>query len=377
MAMTHRERVLAALQHREPDRIPIDFGGYPGATSINVDAYQKLKEYLHIGMGKEVRIANILMFTAEVDDEILDLFDIDTFSGTPSIPLRSFGDTAVFEDKIWKVTWRKTEAATYSPVDGPFYKERGTLSALETFEWPKPSELENLVKWKEKTQGLRQKTDRAIIARLPLGIVTLTQVLRGFEEWFTDLYFNRDFIEALLDRCTDLWIESCRLMIESIGDDIDIVVWGDDYGTQNGPMLSPEMFSKVVTPRNKKMVESIKAKTKAPVLLHTCGDVSAYMDDFLEMGIDGLNPIQVSAKNMDPVKIKKTIGDRITLWGAINIYDLANGTPKDIKELVKRSIDQLGKGGGYVLSATHNILSDIPPENLIAMLEAAKEYGSY
>jgi uroporphyrinogen decarboxylase len=317
------------------------------------------------------------MFTAEVDNEILDKFDIDTISATPSISLRDFGEPEVFQDKIWKVAWRKTEAATYSPVDGPFYKEKGTLSDLEAFEWPQPSQLENLSKWKEKALGLRQRTDRAVIARLPLGIVTLTQVLRGFEEWFTDLYFNRKFIESLMDRCAEIWMETSRLIIDGVGDEIDIVVWGDDYGSQNGPMISPEMFRQMVTPRNRKMVESIKAKTKAPVLLHTCGDVSAYLEGFLEMGIDALNPIQVSAKGMDPVKIKAKIGDRIALWGAINIYDLVNGSPKDIKEMVKRRIDQLAKGGGYILSATHNILADVPPVNLVAMLEAAKEYGSY
>jgi uroporphyrinogen decarboxylase len=212
---------------------------------------------------------------------------------------------------------------------------------------------------------------------LPLGIVTLTQVLRGFEDWFTDMYLNRNFIEALLDRCAEIWMETSRLILDAVGDEVDVVVWGDDYGSQNGPMMSPEMFRQVVTPRNKRMVESVKARTKVPVLLHTCGDVSAYLDDFLEMGIDALNPIQVSAKGMDPVKIKARIGDRITLWGAINIYDLVSGSPREIKEMVKQRIDQLGKGGGYVLSATHNILADVPPANLVAMLEAAREHGSY
>lgn len=375
--MTHRDRVLTALRHREPDRVPLDFGGYPGATSINVDAYRKLKEYLRIGLEKEIRVANILMFTAEVDDGVLDRYDIDTYSATPSIPLRDFGEPETFQDKAWKVMWRKTDVATYAPIDGPFHGEKGTLSALKAFQWPKPSELENVKRWLEKAHGLRGRTDRAIIARLPLGIVTLSQILRGFEDWFTDLYFNRSFIEALLDKCAEIWIETSRLIVESIGSDADILVWGDDYGSQTGPMVSPKMFRELVTSRNKEMVGSIKALTRAPVLLHTCGDVSAYLEDFLEMGIDALNPIQVSARGMDPVKIKAVIGDRIALWGAISVYDLASGTPGQIKEMVKERIGQLGRDGGYVLAATHNILTDIPPANLVAMLEAAIEYGSY
>lgn len=370
MSMTHRERVLATLNHKEPDRVPIDFGGYPAATSINVSAYQKLKEYLKIAVEKEIQVANVAMFTVEVDEEILNKFDIDTCSATPATPYHDFSGPETFKDK-WEITWRRTDVFTYSPVDGPFWKEKGTLSALKEFEWPKASELENPRKWKEKAERLRQETDRAVLARFPMGIVTLTQILRGFEDWYMDLHVNREFAEALLDKCTEIWMETAQLMIEALGDNIDIIVWGDDYGLQNGPMISPEMFRKIITPRNKRMIDAIKAKSKAKILLHSCGDIYPYLEEFLEMGIDALNPIQVSAKDMDPVKIKSKIGDRVTLWGAIGIDDLVKGTPKDVKEMVKKRIEELGKGGGYVLSATHNILSDVPPENLIAMLVAA------
>jgi len=377
MAMTHRDRVMAALNHKEADRVPIDLGGYPGATSVNIDAYGKLKEHLNLARDKEIRIGNLIMFTAEIDEEILHKFDIDTINATPSIPLSSFNGPETFYDKLWKITWRKTDAATYSPMDGPFFKENGTLAALKAFEWPKPAEMEDPKKWKEKVQSLRPKTDRALVARLPLGIVTLTQILRGFEDWFMDLHLNPEFMEALLDKCTEIWIESARIVVEAIGNDVDVFAFGDDYGFQTGPMISPAMFRKYVTPRNKKMVESVKAKSKAKILLHSCGCVFPYLEDFLEMGIDALNPIQVSAKDMDPARIKDRIGDRVTLWGAIGINDLVKGTPQQVKEMVKRRIEQLAQEGGFVLAATHNLLSDVPPANIVAMLEAAAEYGRY
>jgi len=374
--MTHRERVLAALDHREPDRVPIDFGGYPGATSINILAYEKLKKYLNIDVNKEIMIGSVTMFTAEIDEKILDRFGIDTQYAMPSIRLSAFTNSETFQDK-WKVTWQKTGVNTFSPVNGPFFKEKGTLADLEDFEWPKPQELVDIKKLKGKIKDLRQKTDRALIAKLPMGIVTLAQILRGFEDWLDDLYSNRDFCEALLDRCSQTWMETSKPIVEAIGNDVDIFVWGDDYGFQNGPMLSPEMFREIVTFRNKRMLDLVKTKSKAKILLHCCGSVYHYLDEFVQMGIDALNPIQVSAKNMDPVTIKAKIGEQLTLWGAVGIDDLIKETPENVKEMVKRRIDKLGKGGGYVLSATHNLLTDVPVENIVAMFEGAAEYGQY
>ena len=370
--MTHRERVMAALSHHEPDRVPIDFGGFPGATSINVEAYRRFKAYLGVVVDRELRIANPAMFTAEVDKEILDLFGIDTLCGTPTVPFKDFAGPDTFQDK-WKVTWKKSDVHTYSMVNGPFWGEKGTLEALRRFEWPKPSELEDKNRWRGRIGGLREKTDRAILCRFPMGIVTLSQVLRGFEDWFMDLHLNPGFIEALLDRCTEVWIETAEMLLDVVKDTMDVAFWGDDYGLQNGPMISPQMFRKYVTPRNRKMVEMIRRRSKAKVLLHSCGSIYPYLEDFVEMGLDGLNPIQVSAKDMDPVRIKSRIGNQIALWGSIGMDDLVKGSPGQIRELVKRRIGELGEGGGFVLSATHNILSDVPPENLTAMLEAAQK----
>jgi uroporphyrinogen decarboxylase len=375
--MNHRERVLTTLNHNEPDRVPIDFGSYSGATSINVHAYQNLLDYL--GIKREPRVENILIFTAEIDDDILERFNVDTKSVKPSLPLDEFNAPEEFIERPWDVKWRRSIDFTYAPVVAPFQKMvNPSLDDLKKFKWPSPSDIEDFAKWGEKAQNIRQKTDRALVARMPMGIVTQAQILRGFEGWALDLVLNRKFSDALHEKLAEIWIETGNRMLEALGDNVDILFFGDDYGAQNQLMLSPQMFRERIKPLLKQMVGSVKAKTKAKVVLHSCGSVYPLIEDFIDIGIDGLNPLQSTAKDMEPQKIKEKAGKDLALWGGIDTHViLPKGTPKDVKEEVKTKIAILGEGGGYVLSADHNILMDVPPENLIAMFEATIEYGKY
>jgi uroporphyrinogen decarboxylase len=167
-------------------------------------------------------------------------------------------------------------------------------------------------------------------------------------------------------------------VVEALGDNVDIIMFGEDLGVQNQPMLSPPMFRERIKPLLKKMISSIKTQTKAKVAMHTCGSVYAFIDDFIDIGIDVLNPLQSNAKDMEASKIKEKAGGKLALWGAIDTHEvLPKGTPHAVREEVRRKISILGKGGGYMLSADHNILIDVPPENLITMFESAHEYGKY
>lgn len=372
--MNSRERVLTALNHKEPDRVPIDFGSYSGATSMNVRAYQNLLNYLEIK--REVKVENILMFTAEIDVDILDKFNVDTKSVKPSVSLSEFSAPEKFIDKSWNVKWQRSSDFTYAPVEGPFQKMKNpSVDDLKKFRWPLPSEIEDPVKWREKAQRIREGTDRALVARMPIGIVTGTQFLRGFEGWAADLYLNRKFSDALHEKYTEIWIETVEGMLDALGENVDILIWGDDLGIQSQPMMSPKIFRERIKPLMKKQVESIKAKTQAKIALHTCGSVYEFIEDFIDIGIDALNPLQATAKNMEAKKIKQKAGNELALWGGIDTHIvLRKGKPKDVKEEVERRISQLGENGGYILSADHNILVDIPPENVIAMFEAATDY---
>lgn len=180
--MNSRERVLATLSHRVPDRVPIDFGSFPGATSMNVRAYQNLLQYL--GIKREVRIGALIMFTAEIDGDILDRFHVDTKTVTPSRALSDYNFPEEFMDRPWAVKWRRSTDYTYAPVEGPFQKiAHPTLDDLKRFQWPKPSEVEDFSQWREKGKKLRGESDKALVARVPPGIFTLAQFMRGLEGW--------------------------------------------------------------------------------------------------------------------------------------------------------------------------------------------------
>ncbi len=344
---------------------------------MNVHAYRKLLEYF--GIVRDVRIAAPIMFTAEIDDDILDRFHVDTKAVTASRPVSDFGVPEEFEDRPWRVRWRRSSDYTYAPVDGPFRRvARPAAEDVTRYPWPKTPEIADFTEWRERGKLLRQESDRALVARVVPGVVTLAQYMRGFEEWMTDLIVNREFSDALHARLCEIWIESVGIIVEALGDNVDVIMFGEDLGLQNQPIMSPAMFRERVKPLMKKMVGAIKQRTQAKIALHTCGSVFAYIDDFNDIGIDALNPLQSNAGDMDPVRIKERTAGKIALWGGIDTHEvLPRGNTRDVHEEVKRKTAAYGKGGGYVLSADHNILVDVPPENLIAMFEAAREYGSY
>jgi uroporphyrinogen decarboxylase len=344
---------------------------------MNVRAYQNLLQYL--GVKREVRIGALIMFTAEIDGDILDRFHVDTKTVTPSRALSDYDFPEEFIDRPWAVKWRRSTDYTYAPVEGPFQKiAHPTLDDLKSFKWPKPSEVEDFSQWREKGKKLRRESDKALVARVPPGIFTLAQFMRGLEGWMMDLILNRKFSDALHEKLAAIWMETVEGVAEALGDNVDIIMFGDDFGLQNQPIVSPQMFRERMKPLMKRMIGKIKGQTKAKIALHTCGSVFAYMDDFVDIGIDVLNPLQSNAKDMEAPKIKEKAGRNLALWGGIDTHEvLPGGTPNDVRQEVKRKISVLGKGGGYMLSADHNILTDVPPENLITMFEAAVEYGKY
>jgi uroporphyrinogen decarboxylase len=255
--MNSRERVLTALSHKIPDRVPIDFGSFPGATSMNVWAYKNLLEYL--GIKRDVKIGALIMFTAEIDEDILDRFRVDTKTITPSISLSDFGIPEEFVDKPWGVRWQRSTDYTYAPVEGPFQKIADpTLEDLKRYKWPEASDIENFRNWREKARRLRQESEKALVARVMPGIVTYAQFLRGFENWAVDLALNPEFSRGLHEKLADTWIEAVSLVAEAVEDNVDIIMFGEDLGIQNQTMLSPAMFRERIKPLLTKMVKTIK-----------------------------------------------------------------------------------------------------------------------
>lgn len=376
-SMTSRERVLTALNLEEPDRVPLDFGSNIASTIV-VPAYDNLKKYL--GLEHETRFMTKRARTVIPNDTVLQRFDIDTrplmlreYKGGTS---RSI-DANTFIDS-WGTTWKRAPDGHFINVDGPFQNRDPEMENLETFDWPDPDNPGLYEGLKEKAEALHKNTDYAIVLNLPVGIVHQCQFMRGFTEFLMDLLINTEFASRLMDIIADIWIRIAENALEAVGNNIDVIMWGDDLAMQQATFMSPEMYRELIKPRHKRMLAALKSRSSAKVHYHCCGSVYPLIEDLIDIGIDALNPIQVAARNMDPARLKDEFGERLAFWGAIDTQGvLPHGSPEEVRAEVRRIIDILGKGGGYILASVHNIQAEVKPENIAAMFEEGKSYGVY
>lgn len=375
--MTHRERVVTALKHKQPDRVPLDLAG-TFASTITLEGYERLKRYL--GIQKETIEMSKRSQTAQPHEEVLQRFEIDTRGIQPRGPA-GWVDK-IFPDGSYQDEWGVIRSRP--PEGGHFYVSGSPLAGNPTLEdikrhrWPDPYDPGFVEGIAEETRRLHQETDYAVILNFPVGIVHHSQFLRGYEAWLTDLILNPTFAEALMDRVLEVYTLIAERMIEAAGGHIDLIFYGDDVAFQNGPMMSPNLYRKMIKPRHGQLFARLKAKAKVPLLFHSCGSVYPLMEDLIEIGVDCLNPVQVSAKDMDTKRLKREFGERMGFWGAIDTHKvLPFGTPEEVRAEVKRRIEDLAPGGGYVLNSVHNLQPEVPPENIVAMFEAAKEFGKY
>jgi len=369
-SITHRERVLAALNHEATDRVPIDFGGTQVSTIFHT-AYDALKQQL--GMTHPTRTFSDIRRIAMPDDEMLERFDVDTrflSTGGTYIAKQRIDDTTVIDE--WGITWKRAEDGNPMAVEGPFPEP--DLAALDGFDWPDPEDDVFIDGLRAEADRLRQ-TDCAIILNIGTGFGTHGQIMRGTAEWLKDLYKNRAFVTQLIDEINGRWIRIVERALDELGNRVDIVFWGDDLSTQAGPMFSPDIYRELMKPKQAALVEAIKGKGDYKVLYHCCGSATAFVEDLIDIGIDALNPVQVAAADMEPAMLKERFGDRMAFWGGIDTqHVLPQGTPDEVRAEVRRVIDSLGRGGGYVLNSVHNIQPDVPAENVIAMFDEARSY---
>jgi uroporphyrinogen decarboxylase len=368
--MTHRERVLAAVDRKETDRTPIDFGGTL-ATTIVPSTYDALKR--HLGEIHETQIGWMRQQLVMPAESILRRFDVDT----RPLKLGNYdeGKAGVLSSHQmidhWGTTWSKEVGGHYLNVDGPFYHTGPDMDLIEAYDWPDPDDPGLYRGLKARAEELYHGSDYAVILDLGIGIVTRAQFVRGFMEFLMDMTLHPGFAAALLNKLGQIWIRIARNALQAVGHLVDVVFWGDDYGMQQGPMFRPQHFSDFVKPVNQQMLAAVKELTDARILLHSCGSVAPMISDLIDTGIDALNPVQVSADNMEPSKLKAEFGDRLAFWGGIDTQDvLPFRTPAEVRDDVNFIIKTLGRGGGYVLSTVHNIQDQVPPENIVAMFEA-------
>ncbi len=388
--MTHketmgpRERVIKALNHDIPDRVPIDLGGFQ--TGIHKKAYCELLDYL--GIEDEVTIMDPVQQLAQPCERLLQRFHVDiryVFAHGPE----SFKGSIVQntrDGRLWHDLKDEFGVVWSMPDDQQLYMDishhplaEATIEDLEDFPFPKGNDPTRFTGIREKARQLRRESPYAISTGIGGVVYEICWYMRGLERWFMDMIENPAFCEALLDKTLAFWMDYYRGFLAEIGDLIDVVMIGDDLGGQSGPLFSPEFYRKIVKPRQKKLVNHIKSLSSAKVWYHTCGSVIDYIPDLLDNGIDILNPIQISAKNMDPRELKARYGDRLTFWGGgiDTQHILPFAKPNDIREHVQRNLEIFKPGGGYVFNNVHNIQADVPAENIIALFDAAYEFGFY
>jgi len=371
--MDSRERMLLALNHREPDRVPIDLSSR--SSAIEKEAYDDLKKYL----GFDRKTEMFIRAHAEVDEEILELFGVDT-RYVRDIPDDSWlvkGEDHIFMD-AWGVPWRKPKGSYYYDIERFIYSEINRED-IDRIQWPVLLTDESIEKMRKKAEQLHEKTQKSIFTDvLGAGIFESAWYMRGFEKFMMDLVLDEGFSRAYLDKILEKQIEAYGKLLDAIGMYIEGVLITDDLAMQDSLLMSPELYRNMIKPYQKELFEFIQSRG-VTVVYHTCGAIYPLLEDLVEIGVKILHPVQLSAKGMDAKKLKKEFGDEIVFWGGgCNTQrTLQFGTPQEVKDEVKERLDILAPGGGYVFAAEHCIQPGTPPENIIAMFETVKEYGRY
>jgi uroporphyrinogen decarboxylase len=407
--MTSRERILSALQHKQPDRVPIDFSGHR-SSGINAIAYGRLRDYL--GLTKRpIRVYDIIQQMAVVDEDVLQRFNVDTIE---------LGRSFAVEDKYWHAwvlpdgtpcqvpTWVRPER------DGPRWVIRsdngrviaqmpdGALYFEQTYypfvdgeaDHTKIAEVFADSMWTgiasppgpiadgpdgdrtlvEGAKRLRASTDRAVLGLFGGNLLEIGQFLYRNDNFFMLLAGEPERAHDFLERLVEHHLKNLESYLKKVGPYIDIIVFGDDLGMQTGPQLSPGMYREFFKPRHARMWKRAKELANVKVMLHCCGGVRELLPDLIDAGLDAINPVQITCRGMEARGLKKDFGQRITFWGGgcDTREVLARATPGEVQEHVREQVATLHPGGGFVFQQVHNILADVPPQNIVAMFDAVQ-----
>ncbi len=405
--MTSRERVLATLDHREPDRVAVDFSGHR-SSGIMAMAYARLRA--HLGLpAKPIRVYDPVQQLAIVDEDVLERFQVDTVElgrgfaledrhwgewtlpdGTPclmpawAVPERADGEW-VLRSGSGRIIARMPEGVIYfeqayypfaenddfDRLDEAFAESMWT--AVASPPGPLAAGPDGARVLAEGARRLRESTDRAIIGLFGGNLLEMGQFFYRNDNFLMLLAGDPDRAHAFLDRIVEIHLGNLERFLGAVGPHLDIVLFGDDLGMQRGPQISPRMYREFFQPREAAMWK--RAKELGPhlkVMLHCCGGVRELLPGLIEAGLDAINPVQITCTGMDPAGLKREFGGRLTFWGGgCDTRDLlTRGTPDEVGAHVRRMMEIWRPGGGYVFQQVHNIMADVPPANIVAMFDA-------
>lgn len=382
--MTPRQRLLAALEHRQPDRVPIDLGG--NQTGIHKNAYLALIR--HLGLKEEIHLVDAVQQLAQPSETVLERLRVDTryVRALPGAAWKGGVTRNQRHGRNWEDLVDEFGVRWSMPEDAPYYMDitfhplaDATVEDLPGYPWPKGDDPARFDGLREAARNLRKETPYAVVSGISGVVYETCWYLRGLEQWFCDLKTNPEFCAALLDQTLRFWLDWFRLFLDEVGDLVDVIMIGDDLAGQNGPLFSPGLYRHLVKPRHKRLVQYIRSRTSARIWYHTCGACSDFIPDLIDNGVHILNPVQVSARNMDPAELKQRFGNQLVFWGGgVDAqHILPHGTPAQVSADVQRNLRALMPGGGYVFNNVHNIQGEVPPENILAMFDTAYECGKY
>lgn len=382
--MTSRQRLLAALNHEQPDRVPIDLGG--NQTGIHRLAYQALLD--HLGIDDEPVIMDPVQQLARPCEAVLERLHVDTryIAAGPAADFKGGIVTSERGGRLWHDLIDEFGVRWSMPDDQPLYMDithsplaEATLADLRDYPWPRGDDPGRFAGLRERALTIRRETPYAVVSGISGVVYEICWYMRGLEQWYADMLTQPEFCEALLDHTLKFWMDWFRAFLNECGDVVDVIMIGDDLAGQKGPLFRPDFYRRVVKPRHKQLVQYIRSRTRAKIWYHTCGACACYIPDLLDNGIDILNPVQISAAGMDPAMLKNQYGGRLVFWGGAidSQHILPRAAPEVVREHVRRNLEAWKPGGGYVFNSVHNIQVGVPPENIVAMYDAAYEFGAY
>jgi uroporphyrinogen decarboxylase len=362
--MNHRERLLSIFEGSKPDRVPRDLGSTIW-TTMDGKSYENLKRYLDIESITQYK--NLGFQAVEIDNEILDIFDIDTRGLTTKGPtgwVDIVSDEGIYIDE-WGI--KRNVPASSSIIEHPFAVDDYGYRFLDDYSWPDGKDAGRFEGFQQIFKQWHTEGEYATVLNIFGGFTTMSYLLRGLDNWCVDMLVDEELFSNLLDRTLQFEIDSARTALDVLGEYVDIVGIADDFAGQNGLLFSPKHFRQFIKPRLENLIDVIREYCDCRILFHCCGSVSEIIPDFIELGIDALNPFQVTASGMDPAVLKESYNDKIIFWGGIDTQQiLSKGTEKDVVAEVERIL-AIMDGCGYVLSAVHNIQGDVPPENVVQL----------
>jgi len=384
--MDSRERVELALNHQEPDFVPCDLGATV-MSSLNVHAYRNLRR--HLGFPQvEVQVADVIQQLVDVDEDVRDYFKVDVrgvrpqpSTATARIQIsdempryRSFFDE-------WGIGWKmpKDDGLYYDVFHHPL-RSAQTLSDIEKYPWPDPIDPARFIGVRQRVrQAVEDQRQAVIIGGLCAGFVEMAGWMRGYEDYLIDFASNTAFLECFFDKILELKMAYWEKMLSEVGDLVTAVLESDDMGSQRDLLFSPRSYRQYVKPRHEKLYAFIKSHSRAKLFLHSCGAIRKILPDLIEAGVDILNPVQVNAAGMDSAELKREFGKDLSFWGGgvDTQHILGDGTVQEVKDEVRRRIEDLAPGGGFVFATVHAIQRDVPPENVVAVWDMLRQYGSY